>query len=206
LTIYKEAQFMFITADNSLEGLRRRALQDGKLLLTMTYRMRRGFYLLDPVVIPQSLWEGACMLDGVERFGKAVSLSNVMAMQRKVDVMVTGATGVDCFGWLIGTGSGCFDLASGILYTASLISDQTPSVAIVHDCQVSEEDYLPLAIGDVHCGTIITPSRTLTHENGPDTRGGIEWKDLADEMMEDIPTLREVKSMIETGQIDQVWA
>jgi len=162
LPIYEQAQFIFVAADNSLEGLRRQVLQDGKLLLTTTYRIKRGFYLLDPVVIPQPMWARACMLDGLERIGRAISIADILAMQRKIDIMVTGAISVDRNGWLTSTGSGCYDLAFGILSGANLASDQTPSVAVVHDCQVSEEECLCKEKHDVPCVTVMTPSRTLT--------------------------------------------
>lgn len=102
------------------------------------------------------------MLDGLERFGKAVSLADVSAMQLELDVMVTGALSVDCNGSIIGTGSGCFNLARAILVTASLANEETPSIAVVHDCQVLEEEHHCEAYHDRPCDTVITPSRTLT--------------------------------------------
>src|SRR5262249_2497166 len=43
---YQDAQVIFITPDNCLEQLRHRALLDGKTVLTTSYSIKRGFWLL----------------------------------------------------------------------------------------------------------------------------------------------------------------
>ena len=44
------ANLLFVTPDNYLEKLRRRALEDGERVSVTNYATRRGFYVLDPQI------------------------------------------------------------------------------------------------------------------------------------------------------------
>lgn len=194
LPVYIESDILFITPDNCLEGLRLRALQDGKTVLITTYGIRRGFWLLDPARIDAAHFGYAAMLDGMERFGQAVTLANIVASKMQIKLMVTGTGAINHCGVRFGKGHGFFDLEWGMLYTLGVISQATTAVGVVHDCQVLDEELFPEAF-DTVCDYVVTPTRVIAVEGQAKPTCGILWDLLQPGMLEDIPPLQELKAI-----------
>ena len=190
---YKNSNYIFITPDNCLDRLRLKALEDGKKVLMTTYSIKRGFWLLDPAKIATELYLYASTLDGMERVGQPVSLKDLADMP-KVDYMVTGTGAINTKGIRFGKGHGFFDSEWGMLYQIGRISTDTPSAAVVHDCQLLEEELTP-DVYDTVADAIFTPTRTITVDGPHKPTCGILWDRLDPVMFETIPPLQELKSM-----------
>jgi 5-formyltetrahydrofolate cyclo-ligase len=190
---YKGAQFIFITPDNCLDRLRLQALLDGKTVLMTTYSIKRGFWLLDPARISSDLYLYASTLDGMERVGKPVTLKDIAKMPG-IDYMVTGTGAINHDGVRFGKGHGFFDAEWGMLYQLGRISSDTPSAAVVHDCQVLEEKLTP-DVYDTVADVIFTPTRTIEVKSPHKPTCGIIWDRLDPHMYETIPPLQELKAM-----------
>lgn len=80
LRVYQNSQILFIAPDNCLEYLRWRSLCDGKTILTTTYGIRRGFWILDPKHIQPQDYRYAATLDGMERVAQSVSLMDICSV------------------------------------------------------------------------------------------------------------------------------
>lgn len=190
---YQESRFIFITPDNCVERLRLSALRDGKKLLMTTYSIKRGFWLLDPDEIDPEDFVYASTLDGMERIGSPVSLKDISGMQ-KVDYMVTGTGAINHEGVRFGKGHGFFDAEWGMLYRLGRVTVDTPTAAVVHDCQVLSEKLYP-EVFDTVADVVFTPSRTIEVENPHKPTCGILWDRLDQHMYDTIPPLQELRAM-----------
>ncbi len=72
---YRDGHYAFVTPDNGLADLRRRMLDDGKTLVVSTYGIYRGFILLEPARIEPGQRLFASWLDGLEYFGRPITLA-----------------------------------------------------------------------------------------------------------------------------------
>ncbi|EXJ86349.1 hypothetical protein A1O3_03300 [Capronia epimyces CBS 606.96] len=205
LPCYINAQVVFVTPDNCLERLRFRALSDGKKVLVTTYAIRRGFWLLDPAVITTpGQRQLASLLDAMERPGLArhVSLSDMTALDLKVDLMVTGTGAINFSGIRFGKGHGFFDLEWAILTSINVVALDVPCIAVVHDCQVLDEELQPEPF-DTVCDLIVTP--TIIHDAAkqglvPKPTCGVLWDKLQAGMLDEIPPLRELQELQGNGR------
>ena len=93
----KKAEFLFITPDNCLVDLRRRLIEMGKPFFMSTYGIYRGFLLIEPGMVPKGAELYAAWLDGMEHFGRPISLEEV-ARRGRIDFLVTGASAVSVDG------------------------------------------------------------------------------------------------------------
>ena len=194
---YRDAGCLFITPDNCLEHLRHRALQDGKLVLMTTYSIKRGFWLLDPAKIPNDRMLYAATLDGMERHGTPMTLADIRRDLPSLDFMVTGTGAINEAGVRFGKGHGFFDAEWGMLYRIGKITAQTPSAAVVHDCQVLTETLYP-EVFDTVADAIFTPTRTIEVDRPHKPRCGIVWNLLDPQMLATIPPLQELKALEES--------
>lgn len=196
---YQQASTLFITPDNCLEELRHRALLDGKTVLMTTYSIKRGFWLLDPAEIPEEMYLYAATLDGMERMGRPISLTEIRE-RPKTDFMVTGTGAINEAGIRFGKGHGFFDAEWGMLYRIGNIDVNTPSAALVHDCQVLEEELYP-EVFDTVSDVIFTPTRTIEVDAPHKPTVGIVWQLLDQQMYDTIPPLQELCRMEALGTI-----
>lgn len=203
LPCYVNAKVVFITPDNCLEKLRYQALCDGKKVLVTTYAIRRGFWLLDPAVVktPEQR-QMASLLDAMERpgLGKHVTLADMQDMGLKVDLMVTGTGAINHAGIRFGKGHGFFDLEWSMLTSINVVELAVPCIAVVHDCQVLDEQLHP-EVFDTVCDFIVTPSTIKeAAEQGAVQKPscGILWDKLQPGMLEDIPPLQELRRLTTT--------
>jgi 5-formyltetrahydrofolate cyclo-ligase len=149
--------------------------------------------LLDPRVISEERWEIASMLDGMERVARHITLAEIGRL-KKIDLMVTGTGAINHQGLRFGNGHGFFDLEWAMLYTIGAIDGSTQTVAVVHKCQVLQEELIGEE-WDTGCDFIVTNERVVEVEGASKPICGILWDKLQDEMLEDIEPLRELKSI-----------
>lgn len=191
---YRDAACLFITPDNCLEMLRYQALRDGKQILMTTYSIRRGFWLLDPASIAEDRWLHAATLDGMERYGRPLTLADIRDSLASVDYLVTGTGAINEAGVRFGKGHGFFDAEWGMLYRIGKISTATPAAAVVHDCQVLTETLYP-EVFDTVVDAIFTPERSIEVSSPHKPTCGIVWDLLDPKMFETIPPLQELKQL-----------
>ena len=156
LASYRAARTLFVTPDNGLAPLRAAAIRDRKTLVLPTYGLRRGFVRIDGAAIDPALATYASWLDGLEQFGRPVSLE-ALASEIRIDLVVTAAAAISTAGQRFGMGSSYLDLEYPILSRLGCTSDATPIVAIAHDAQVWPATLRERAT-DICADVIVTPT------------------------------------------------
>ena len=190
LPAYQASRFAFITPDNCLVELRRRMLAEGKPFVMSTYGIYRGFLYVEPGSVPKGAELYAAWLDGMEHFGRPITLEEITRMGR-FDFMVTGASAVSVDGVRFGKGHGFFDMEWGMFTDLGLADDATPVVAAVHDVQVVEDKLHPSET-DILVDLIATPTRLIQVAGRGRRPRGIKWNLLEQGTIEATPPLREL--------------
>jgi len=188
---YQKSEFAFITPDNCLADLRRRMIEDGKTFVMSTYGIYRGFLLLEPSMVPDGAALYASWLDGMEHFGRPITLEEI-AKRGRFDYMVTGASAVSMNGVRFGKGHGFFDLEWGMFTDLGLVDETTPVVAVVHDVQVVAEMLQPSET-DILVDQIMTPTRVLDVGRRAKRPSGVKWPLLDPKQIEETPPLQELQ-------------
>jgi 5-formyltetrahydrofolate cyclo-ligase len=186
-------KYAFITPDNCLVDLRRRMLIAGKTMVVSTYGIYRGFRLLEPSMVPAGQELFAAWLDGIEHFGKPITLEEV-AGRGPFDFMVTGASAVSLDGVRFGKGHGFFDLEWGMFTDVGIVGETTPVAALVHDVQVVEDKLFPSPT-DILVDVIATPTRLIHVERRAARPRGIKWDLLDPQQIANTPPLRELQKI-----------
>lgn len=197
---YTAARTVFLAPDNSLETMRRYALADGKRIVVPSYGLRRGFILLDPSTLDAADHRLAATLDGMEQFGRRLSLAQVRELGT-VDLVVSGAVAVTRRGLHFGGGDGFFDLEWGLLRHCGLVTSRTPVVVVAHDCQVLDADIRP-GPHDAVADLVITPAGLLTCVPPLAKPDGIFWDELRSAWAgRDIPYVRELLAELDPDPV-----
>jgi 5-formyltetrahydrofolate cyclo-ligase len=194
---YRRARTLFVTPDNNLEGFRAAALSDGKELIVSTYGIRRGFIALHPRRIPHDSFALAATLDGQERLGAALTLTELRT-HRSVDLVVSGSAAVTTDGVHFGKGHGYLDIEWGLLRELNLAQPGTPVVVAVHECQVVDER-VPHAPFDCTVDVIVTPTRMLRCRPPLPKPRGIFWERINAATLAQVPYLAELEREAEAA-------
>ncbi len=190
MELYKSSRYIMITPDNCLQKLREYCILDGKTYIMPTYGIVRGFIKISRDLVPQGQEEYASTLDGADRFGISVTLQDIKALG-KIDFLVTGASAVNLEGVRYGKGHGYFDLEWAMFREIRVVDENTPVIAVVHDCQVID---IPIEASpyDTIVDIIVTPTKIINIEKKREKPKGIIWKKIPREMIDEIPPLREL--------------
>ena len=188
---YQASTFAFITPDNCLIDLRRRMIAAGKPFVMSTYGIYRGFLLIEPGMVPPGAELYAAWLDGMEHFARPISLAEI-AKRGRFDFMATGASAVSIDGVRFGKGQGFFDLEWGMFTDLGLVDETTPVVAVVHDCQVVQENLTPSET-DILVDHIATPTELYTVGRRAKRPFGVKWPLLDPVQIENTPPLQELQ-------------
>lgn len=193
LSCYRDGRYAFITPDNCLTALRARMLRDGMSMVVSTYGIYRGFVLLEPGMVPEGQETFAGWLDGLEHFGRPVTLAEIAA-RGAFDFMVTGASAVSLNGVRFGKGHGFFDLEWGMFTELGIADERTPVIAVVHDVQVVAETLSPNPT-DIIVDWIATPDRLHEAAREDPRPHGVKWELLTAETIEATPPLKELHAL-----------
>lgn len=188
---YRRARLAFVTPDNCLVELRRRLILDRVPFVVSTYGIYRGFVLIEPDSVPPGAELYAAWLDGLEHFGRPISLAETAALGR-FDLMVTGASAVSRDGVRFGKGHGFFDLEWGMFTEVGIVDERTPVIAVVHDCQLVDERLEPSET-DILVDLVATPTELHVVERRARRPRGVRWDLLEAEQLEATPPLRELQ-------------
>ena len=194
LAAYRHAKLLFITPDNSLEGLRAAAMQDGKPFLMTTHGIARGFLLLEPGRVPPDCRRHAATLDGIEHYAEPISLAQIQNAG-PIDLLITGASAMTLGGVRFGKGHGYFDLERAILSELGAVRRSSEIVAVGHDCQVTDES-VPASPFDSIVDWIVTPRRLIMIASEDRPPGRVQWDALAPDLLATIPSLAELQELL----------
>lgn len=176
---WQKASVVKSNPDAPQHYVRYQALQEGKILVMASPRLRNGFLLLDPRKIPSSKYAYSVTIKGAFLYGRRVSLSEIPP----IDLVITGCVAVNTQGRRLGKGGGYSELEYGILAELGLITSSTPIVTTVHDVQVVQ-DYIPLEVHDLTVDYYATPTRLVEVQPRGYKPKGIYWDLLKPEHRE----------------------
>jgi len=142
------------------------ALEEGKLLLMPTPRLREGFLLLDPRRVPASRYREASTIRGAFRLGRRLPRLEDLERLGRVDFIVEGSVAVNRWGERLGKGEGYGELEYAILRELGLVEEDVGIATSVHDVQVLDRR-LPQDPWDVPVDYIATPTRLIVAEGRP---------------------------------------
>jgi len=188
MTRYQDSKAIFVAPDNSLARVRQYAIEDQKWLLVATFGIARGFYLLEPGAVSANSAPFAATLDGMELFGRLISLPEIKALGT-VDLLITGISLVTEKGVRWGKGHGYFDLEWAMFREVGVVEEDTPVIAVGHDCQVVATDLEPSAV-DTIADFIVTPSRVIEVQKVFPKPKGILWQYISPELRQQVPPLQ----------------
>jgi len=187
LKLWREARVVKVNPDSPQHPIRERAIRDGKVLYMPTPRLRGGFIELRREFIPRGEERQATTIRQALRYGRRVRLEEM----EPVDLVVLGAVAVSWDGGKLGKGGGYSDLEYAIL--RELNSSNLQVVTTVHPLQIV--DWVPMEAHDVPVDYIITPSEVIKTQGRYPKPEGVLWELLAEEDLERMPLLRELKGL-----------
>jgi len=195
LEIWQKARVIKSNPDQPQRPLRRRALEDGKIVYMAVPRLRQGqcFVELDPSVINVAPAKAAT-ISGAFRFGKLVTVEDM----KLIDLVVSGSVAVNRLGARVGKGGGFADLEFGLAAAAGKLGERTPVVITVHAMQLLQEE-LPITRHDMPLDYVSTPLELIRCSGGIPRPTGIYWDDLDEEKIAQIPVLQKFKHALPVG-------
>ncbi len=187
-SIWRKSRVVKVNPDSPQQPVRLQALRQGKILIMPTPKIRSGFILIDPQVIPQRMIKRASTIRGAFQLGRIFDREKVLRLP-KIDLIVIGSVAVDKYGTRIGKGGGYAELEYAVLKELNKIDDDTPVATTIHDTQLLDER-LPREKHDLPVDMIITPSRILRALQPYPKPKGIYWELLSYEKIKSIPVLQ----------------
>lgn len=188
---WKTAKRLKINPDAPQRPVREQALRRGIQVYVPTPRLRGGFMLLDPAAIPADKIRKAAGLTTGTRWAQRIPLKKLPRM----DAIVCGSVAVTPGGRRCGKGEGYSDLEYAML--RELGHPPVPVATTVHRVQVLSE--LPWDPTDLPLSVIVTPEETIRVKRPPPAPNGIDWSRLTEADLDEMPVLRELRSLKRTG-------
>lgn len=188
LDVWIRARVVKANPDSPQKPLRRLALYAGKILLMATPRLKKGFLLLEPRLIPPGMYDYAASIRGAFTYGRLVRLEEIP----RVDLIITGCVAVDREGNRLGKGGGYAELEYAILRELGLVDEDTPIFTTIHDVQLV--DSIPYEEHDLTVDVAATPTRLHRFPRKRPRPRGIYWELLGDKA--DLPVIRELRRIL----------
>ncbi|XP_029095683.1 methenyltetrahydrofolate synthase domain-containing protein isoform X2 [Monodon monoceros] len=188
LQAFKMARTIKVNPDAPQKNARFFVLNSKKTLLVPTPRLRTGLFnkITPPPGATKDILRKCATSQGVRNYSTPVGLDSRVL----VDLVVVGSVAVSEKGWRIGKGEGYADLEYAMMVSMGAVSQGTPVVTIVHDCQVVDIPETLLEDHDLTVDYILTPTRVITTGCERPKPTGIVWSKISCEMMGKMPVLR----------------
>ncbi|HLG69469.1 MAG TPA: 5-formyltetrahydrofolate cyclo-ligase [Chloroflexota bacterium] len=183
---FEAAGVVKVNPDAPQRMVRYAALKAGKTLLTPTPRLREGFLCLEPAAIPAGNLLEAASIAGAAKYGRAIALPDIPA----IDLLVVGSVAVTEAGARAGKGEGYGELEYAMLRMFGKVRPDTPVVTSIHEAQLVAE--LPFEPFDVPVELIVTPERVIRTQSRQPKPDRIYWELLPEEKLAAIPLLQEL--------------
>jgi 5-formyltetrahydrofolate cyclo-ligase len=184
---FRSARLVKVNPDSPQRPIRQAVLDSGKTLLVATPRLREGFLRIEGVGLSSAERRQAATIDGAARFGTPIGLDQLP----RPDLIVVGTVAVAPSGARVGKGEGYAELEYATLRQLGLIDEGVPLATTVHDTQVV--DSIPVEPFDVPIDLIVTPTRVIRTASTLPKPSGILWEYLAEERLELMPILKELR-------------
>ncbi|XP_019391509.1 PREDICTED: methenyltetrahydrofolate synthase domain-containing protein isoform X1 [Crocodylus porosus] len=191
LEIFNRTRELKVDPDKPLEGVRLAALQARKTLLVPTPRLRTGLFnqIVPPPGATKEILRKCATSQGVKDYSVPIGLDAKV----KVDLVVVGSVAVSEKGWRIGKGEGYADMEYAMMVSMGAVTEDTPVVTIVHDCQVVDIPEELLGDHDLTVDYILTPARTIKTNCKRLKPKGIIWRKISYEILRKIPILKNLR-------------
>ncbi|XP_049560032.1 methenyltetrahydrofolate synthase domain-containing protein isoform X6 [Orcinus orca] len=188
---FKMARTIKVNPDAPQKNARFFVLNSKKTLLVPTPRLRTGLFnkITPPPGATKDILRKCATSQGVRNYSTPVGLDSRVL----VDLVVVGSVAVSEKGWRIGKGEGYADLEYAMMVSMGAVSQGTPVVTIVHDCQVVDIPETLLEDHDLTVDYILTPTRVITTGCERPKPTGIVWSKISCEMMGKMPVLRSLR-------------
>lgn len=187
LKIFKRSTVIKVNPDSPQKNLREIVLNSKKILLMLTPRLKKGFILLEPALIPEKLIKYASTIKGAVKFGRFVRLEEIP----KLNLIIVGSVAVSEDGKRLGKGEGYGDIEYAIFRELGLIDDSILVVTTVHEEQIIDE--MPFEEHDLPVDLIVTPDRVIKTNTKYVKPTGIFWSKIDPKKQNSIPILGELK-------------
>ncbi|XP_012513153.1 PREDICTED: methenyltetrahydrofolate synthase domain-containing protein isoform X2 [Propithecus coquereli] len=191
LQAFQTARTVKVNPDAPQKNARFFVLESKKTLLVPTPRLRTGLFnkITPPPGATKDILRKCATSQGVRNYSTPVGLDSRVL----VDLVVVGSVAVSEKGWRIGKGEGYADLEYAMMVSMGAVSEATPVITIVHDCQVVDVPEALLEGHDLTVDYILTPTRVIATGCERPKPTGITWSKISREMMEKIPVLRRLR-------------
>lgn len=177
--------------------IRKRALEEGKLLFTPVPELVRDFpYLrLDPERLVRAgvPFEVAATAEGAIAHGERIGFEDAPFL----DIYVVGSVAVTLAGGRTGKGAGFADLEWGFFSALGRVGPTTLVLTTVHEEQLVDEAELPLEAHDLPLDLVVTPERTIWTRTDRPRPAGVDWAKIRPDQYRDIPFLTELRARME---------
>lgn len=182
--IWKRAKVLKVNPDSPQRPVRLFALEQGKLVIVPTPRLRSGFLLLDPRKIQR--YAEACTIRGSFIWGRPIRPEEFP----KIDLVVIGSVAVNRKGDRLGKSEGYAEIEWAIAYEEGKVDQQTPVVTTVHDIQVIDEEFDVMPY-DLPVDYVFTPTKYFRTERERPKPERIYWEYISKSKLREIPLLME---------------
>lgn len=186
LPVFADAHVVKVNPDAPQRPVREHVLEEGKILLVPTPRLRSGFLSINLAENPGMDVGYGATIKGAFRHGKPTRLRNLP----KVDLIVAGSVAVSRNGVRVGKGGGYSEIEYGILREFGLVDDGTTIVTTIHDLQVVDD--VPACEHDLIVDKIVTPTLVIDIGRKAARPKGILWDKVDRKMLRQMPILEEL--------------
>lgn len=183
---FESAEYLKVNPDSPQTPVRKGALARGKTLFMAVPRLQQEqcFLELDPAVMDGSP-EDWCSIKGANRHGRAVHPNSMP----EIDMIVTGAVGVDPDGRRLGKGGGYSDLEFAVLLEFDRIEPMVPIWSSVHPVQELESGRIPRDPHDITLSGYTRPDGVRTVQKPLERPTGLDPDRLTEDQRASIPVL-----------------
>lgn len=183
---FQSAEHLKVNPDSPQTPVRKQALARGRTLYMAVPRLRRKkcFLELEPSRMDGSP-EDWCSIRGANRHGRPVHPEEMPTL----DMIVTGAVGVDPEGRRLGKGGGYSDLEFAVLLEFDRIEPDVPIWSSVHPVQELEPGRIPRDPHDLTLSGYARPDGVRTVEQPLERPSGLDPERLTEDQRADIPVL-----------------
>lgn len=198
---FQRARVIEICPSLAQEHLRLFSLAEGKVLLTPAPSIDNAlFYKLDPKFLHIHDLSRAATKSGSAALGTIVNLTAVGNLH--VDIVVVASVVVNPItGARLGKGKGYGDIEYAMMRQLGACDDKTLVVTTVHESQLLDD--LPSSVmteHDLPVNVVITPQRIIYTQNKFSCPKAINWSDVDNETMLNLPVLKEFKRLQQLKQ------
>jgi 5-formyltetrahydrofolate cyclo-ligase len=193
MPFWAEARIVKSNPDAPQIPVRRKALEDGKVVYTPIPELTKGFPFVE--LDPEDLARRGISFADAARSEIFVEIGKPMEFRqmKPMDLLVVGSVAVSREGGRTGKGAGFADLELGIFHQLGLVPPSAPLVTTVHDLQVAEAARLVIEAHDCPLDFVFTPSLTIETGSKAPRPQGVDWDFVKYDQYESIPFLKDLR-------------